>query len=385
MHGGSIRKVWSEAELDEALAGLHAEPETRQDELSRARAALLRAAGDVDDELLPATAPPVKKRPGSWRWIAAAAAAALVSGGGIVATNVFTADDGPDPAAHSALTRGEDALEALHGDDFPIRDDQYRLVTESTWTTHVTKTGLVYQTHEILERWLPPHGRKPIKTRFTGTGEIRWVKGDYQTAMSYGEALPGPSSHVTVDEAKPPRTTTTSPAPPPLKTSEAQPPVPSRDRLPSKSGWTHPTPEFLSELPADPAKLSERLRRDGLWPDGRSPEQPNSAPEMFEMAFNVLRSSQGFGALRVALCKALATMPGIAVESVAGPGGRPAVSFTVALPDQTRTFVVDRATAAVAGNRAVRSNGQDEDWPGTTLFDTTISVVITDDGGPPPG
>lgn len=376
MHGDNIRKVWSEAELDEALAGLHAEPETRQDELSRARAALLRAAGDVEDELLPATAPPVKKRPGSWRWIAAAAAAALVSGGGIVATNALTADDGRHPAAHSTLDRTEDALDALHGDDFPIRDGQYRLVTESTWTTHVTGSGLVYQTHEILERWLPPHSWMPVKTRFTGTGEVRWIKGDYQTAKSRGETLPGPSSHVTLAEGRPPTTTTSPGPPPPVRTSE--------DRLPSESGWTDPTPEFLAELPADPAKLAERLRRDGLWPDGRSPEQLNSTPEMFVMAFNVLRSSQGFGAMRVALCKALARMPGIAVASVATPGGRPAVSFTVELPDRTRTFVVDRATAAVVGNRAVRSTGPDEDWPGLTLFDTTISVAITDDDGPEP-
>ncbi|UUV36059.1 CU044_5270 family protein [Amycolatopsis roodepoortensis] len=379
MHGDNIRKVWSEAELDEALADLHAGPETRRDELSRARAALLRAAGDVEDELLPVAARPVRKRPGSWRWIAAAAAAALVSGGGIVATNVFTSDDGPDPAAHSTVTRGEDAVEGLHGDDFPIRDGQYRLVTESTWTTHVTDKGLVYQTNEILERWLPPHSWMPVKTRFTGTGEIRWIKGDYQTAKSHGETLPGPSSHVTLAEGRPPRTTPQ--VPPPVKTSEPGPP----DRLlPSESGWTDPTPEFLAELPADPAKLSERLRRDGLWPDGRSPEQLNSVPEMFEMAFNVLRSSQGFGAMRVALCTALARMPGIAVASLIAPGGRPAVSFTVALPDRTRTFVVDQATAAVIGNRAVRSNGQDEGWPGLTLFDTSISVVITDDGGPKP-
>ncbi|WP_410647944.1 CU044_5270 family protein [Amycolatopsis sp. cmx-4-54] len=372
--------MWSEAELDEALAGLHAEPRTRQDELARARAALLRAAGEVEDELLPMTAPPVKKRPGSWRWIAAAAAAALVSGGGIVATNVFTAGDGPDPAAHSTVTQGENALDGLHADDSPIRDDQYRLVTESTWTTHVTKAGLVFQTHEIRERWLPPRNWMRIKTRFTGTGEIRWIKGDYQTAMANGVALPGPSSHVTMAEVWPTRTTTTSPVPPPLKTSEAGPP----DRLPSESGWTDPSPEFLAELPADPAKLSDRLRRDGLWPDGRSPEQQNSTPEMFEMAFNVLRSSQGFGEMRVALYKALARIPGITVASVAAPGGRPAVSFTVALPNQTRTFVVDKTTAAVVENRAVRSNGKYEGWPGLTLFDTTISVAITDDDGPEP-
>ncbi|WP_244896130.1 CU044_5270 family protein [Amycolatopsis regifaucium] len=370
--------MWSDAELDEALADLHAEPETRQDELTRARAALLRAAGDVEDEFLPVSVSPVRKRPGSWRWIAAAAAAALVSGGVVVATDVLTGDNGQDTAAHSTLAPGDAELDALHGEDFPLGENQYRLVTESTWTTHVTKTGLAYQTHEILERWLPPHTRLPAKIRSTGTGEIRWIKGDYQTAMTLGEALPGPSTQITTEQASPPRTTTTSEPPAPTKPTLQQP----RSRLPSESGWTNPTTEFLSELPTDPAKLSERLRHDGLWPDGRSPEQPNSPTEMFEMAYNVLRSSQGFGALRVALCKALARMPGITTESVTTPDARPALSFSAVLPNQTRTFIVDQATAAVVGNRAVRSTGDSEGWPGLPLFDTTISVVITDRGGP---
>ncbi|ONF64397.1 CU044_5270 family protein [Amycolatopsis keratiniphila] len=377
MHGDSVRKVWSEAELDEALACLHAEPVTRRDELSRARAALLRAAGEVEDELLPTLTPPARRRPGAWRWIAAAAAAALVSGGGIVATNAFTGGDGPAPADHSVVGPNEAALESLHGDDFPLRDDQYRLVTESTWTTRVTKSGLVYQTHEILERWLPAPGWKPFKSRFTGTGEIRWIKGDYQTAKRNGEALPGPSSSVSVNDGPPPQptaTTTSSPPPPPV--------LPPQDRLPSESGWTHPATDFLKELPIDPGKMADRLRHDGIWPDGRPAELPNSAPEMFEMAFNVLRSSQGFGAQRVALCKALARMPGITLETVTTPDGRPALSYSVTMPDRTRTFIVDRATAAVVGSRAVRSNDIREGWPGLTLFDTTISVVITDDDGP---
>jgi hypothetical protein len=376
--GGSIRKVWSDAELDEALADLHAGPETRQDELTHARAALLRAAGDVGDEFLPVSVSPARKRPGSWRWIAAAAAAALVSGGAIVATNVFTGDNGQDTASYSTLTPGDDVLEALHGDDFPLRANQYRLVTESTWTTHFTKTGLVYQTYEILERWLPSNTRTPAKVRRTATGKIRWIKGDYQTAMTLGERLPAPSTPITTEQAPPPRTTTTSAPPAP----QEPPPLPPRNRLPSESGWTDPTTEFLSDLPTDPVKLSERLRHDGLWPDGRPPEQPNSPPEMFEMAYNVLRSSQGFGALRVALCKALARMPGVAAETVTTADARPALSYSVVLPDQTRTFIVDRATAAVVENRAVRSAGDKEGWPGLALFDTTISVVITDRSGP---
>ncbi|MEV7550412.1 CU044_5270 family protein [Amycolatopsis sp. NPDC089917] len=377
MHGGSIRKVWSEAELDEALADLHAEPGTRQDELARAKAALLRAAGEVEDEPLTAITVPATKRPAAWRWIAAAAAAALVSGGGIVATNAFTGG-GPAPADHAVLAPDDDVLEALHGDNFPLRDDQYRLVTESTWTTRVTKTGLVYQTHEILERWLPVPSWKPTKTRFTGTGEIRWIKGDYKTAQALGEALPGPSSSVTVDNGPPAPTTTISPPPP----TTAPPLLPPRNRLPSESGWTEPTTEFLGELPVDPSKMAERLLHDGIWRDRRPREQPNSPDEMFEMAFNVLRSSQGFGAQRVALCKALAQVSGITGETVTTPDGRRALSYSIVLPNQTRTFLVDVATAAVVGSRAVRPSTPNEEWPGLTLFDTKISVTITNDGGP---
>nr|WP_221472088.1 CU044_5270 family protein [Amycolatopsis umgeniensis] len=365
------------------MAELHAEPETRQDELSRARAALLRAAGEVEEELHPATAPPVKKRPGSWRWIAAAAAAALVSGGGIVATNAFVGEGGQDPAAHSVLAPGDDVLKALRGDNFPLREGQYRLATESTWTTRVTKSGLVYQTHEILERWLGPNTYVPSKARFTGTGEIRWIKGDYQTAKAAGDAIPAPSS-VTWEERPESPSTTTSSIPPPRATTTSVPPpaIPPRDRLPSESGWTDPTTAFLTELPIDPAKMAERIRHDGVWRDGRPAEQPNSPHEMFEMAFNVLRSSQGFGAQRVALCQALARMSGIATESMTTSDGRPALSFSVVLPNQTRTFIVDLATAAVVGSRAVRPHDEKEDWPGLTLFDTKISVVITDVNGP---
>ncbi|WP_145926512.1 CU044_5270 family protein [Amycolatopsis orientalis] len=381
MDDGSVRKVWSEAELDEALADLHAEPEVRQDELSRARAALLRAAGEVEDELVPVAVPPAKKRPGSWRWIAAAAAAALVSGGGIVAANAFTGGDGPDPAAHSITAPGDDVLDALRGDDFPLRVNQYRLVTESTWTTHVTKSGLVYQTHEITERWLSPHTLNLAKKRVTTTGEIRWIKGDYQSAQGLGEALPGPSTSIGVDEI--PAPTTTSQAPPTTTTTGPPPPIPSKAQLRPESGWTNPTVEFLADLPTDPAKMAERLLRDSTWRDDRTPERLDAAHEMFRMAFTVLRSSQGFGAQRVALCKALARMPGITTESTV-TDGRPALSFSVASADQTRTFIVDVATAAVVRNRAVRAR-TDKDWPGLTLFDTAISVVITDAGGPPGG
>lgn len=402
MHDGSIRKVWSDAELDEALADLHSapeksapekhrEPSVRQDELSRAKAALLRAAGEVDEELLPTSEPvrPAKKRPGSWRWIAAAAAAALVSGGVIVATNVFVGNDGQDTAAHPTVVSSDDALNDLRGADLPVSADQYYLVTESVWTTRFgKKSGVIYQTHEIHERWLSPNRREPNRTRFTRTGEIRWVKGDYQTAKSQGEQIPG----VTVEDgwegqsppptggpASAPLTTSTSTrwGTPTTSTKTPEAPSSTQPKMPPLKSWLTPTKPFLTELPTDPAKLLETLRLD-IRTSGRE----DSASELFDIATVLLRAAHGFGDLRVALCKALAMVPGVTLEkNVATPDNRPGISFSVALPDETKTFVADLATAYLARNRAVR-NQPAPDRPALTIFDSTVTVQITDRSGP---
>ncbi len=375
MHGGSIRKVWSDAELDEALADLHSEPDVRQDELARAKASLLRAAGEV--VLLPEAAPPaVKKRPGSWRWIAAAAAAALVSGGGIVATNAFVGEDGQDPAAHSTVAPDMGPLKDLRGSDLPLTGKQYRLSTESSWVTWVgRKSEVIYQTHEITERWLPSDWGFKHLTRFTRTGEIRWIKGDYETAKAQGESIPGAtvstawegSGQRPTDEPASSTTTTSPPPNGPVSTQRDEPP---------RSNWMLLNKEFLEGLPTDPAKLLERLRHESK--DGKE----NTAPKMFDMALGVMRSSHGYSDLRVALCKALANAPGITLETNATTSdNRPAISFSVRDTDQTKTFVVDLATAHVAGYSAAR-NRSDPSFPGLSIHETTVTTQITDREGP---
>ncbi len=414
MSSGTIRQVWSDAELDEALATLHSGPGVRQDELSRTRAALLRAAGDVDDDLLPVTEPdrPAKKRPGSWRWIAAAAAAALVPGAVIVGANVFVVGDSQDTAAHAAHITDDELLSSLRGTDIALRDGQYRLVTDSTWATRYGKDeSVIYQTHEIIEKWNPSDPQKPAKLRFTRTGEIRWLKGDYETAKAHGELIPGatsdvmygfgetpplPTGGVAIGTAgppppslAPPTTTTTNPnrqelpagtTPPPL-----QPPRSESSRNDGRwdGGWAKPSPQFLAGLPTDPAQLLERLRRDdGIRAAGpSSPGQVNSAQEIFEMAYSALRAGYGFGDLRVALCKALAQVPGITLKQDATTAdGRRGLSFSVQLTDQTREIIVAPETATVIANRAIATA---KPLPaGAALFETTTTVAVTDKNGP---
>ncbi len=400
MHGDSIRKVWSEAELDQALADLHPEPETRQDELSRARAALLRAAGEVDDALLPASGPPPKKRPGAWRWVAAAAAAALVPGGVIVATNGFVGNDGQDAAVHATLVPADEVLKGLRGADLPLHAGQYWLSTESTWLTRIgTKSGVVYQTHEVLERWLPADWGIPHRTRTIRTGEIRWLEGDYEKAKSKGDVIPGPRSDLSwegqgrLPTGGPPSaqlSTTTPIAPPysgatttnlppgaPVTTGQKpESPLTSQEGMPPRTTWTAPSKELLDDLPTDPAKLLERLRGDN--PTGRV----NTAPEMFDMAYGVLRSSHGYGDLRVALCKALTKATGITLdENATTSDRRPAISFTVQETDQVKTFVVDLATAHIENYRVARTRS-DLKHPGLSLFETTVTRQVADKDGP---
>ncbi|WP_410655798.1 hypothetical protein [Amycolatopsis sp. lyj-112] len=405
MHDGSIRKVWSDAELDEALADLHSEPEVKQDELSRAKASLLRAAGEVDDELLPASQPvrPAKKRPGSWRWIAAAAAAALVPGGVIVATNVFVGNDGQDTAAHATLAPSGDVLNDLRSEDIPLQKGQYRFITESTWRTQISdKTGLVYQLHEVVEKWLPAKLGKAPKRRFTRTGEIRWIKGDYQLARSLGETIPGAMSEVvygtiandppvfpplpTSGQMTGPATTSSAIVPPAATTTTTTTTTPStpstKKKDPPVADWLNPSTEFLAGLPTDPGQLLERLRLDPTTRAGAPlPGRVNAAPEMYEMAYNVLRAGYGFGALRVALGKALAQIPGITMQPGTTPDGQRVVTFSVTASTQTREMTLDLATANVVRNRVIKVS-RDDGWSGQPLQETTTTMVITDSYGP---
>lgn len=401
MSSGSIRQVWSDAELDEALATLHSGPGVRQDELARTRAALMRAAGEVEDELLPVSEPerPAKKRPGSWRWIAAAAAAALVPGGVVVATNIFV-DNGQDTATHATSVPSGDILNNLRGADLILRDGQFRYMRDSTWTTWFGKNSkVIYQTHEITERWRTSDLRQKSKLRSTRTGEIRWLKGDYATAQAHGDVIPGPRSEVRKDAGdidtfpigpastgNPPpsaqlSTTSSERTPSKPTTSATRPEKPSVNDGRVEDSWVRPSTEFLAGLPTDPAKLLDRLRTGDIPRviGGRPPGSENSAAEIFEMAHSVMRAGYRFGDLRVALCRALAKVPGITVKPDTNTAdGRKGISFSVELTDQTREIVVDPATTFLISNRVVATAKAKSAPAGTVLYETITTVAVTD-------
>ena len=76
----NIRQIWSDGELDAALADLHSDPGP-DDGLAFARASLVAATGTPLDRTPFHQAPPARRKSrGSWRWISVAAAVAAAIG-----------------------------------------------------------------------------------------------------------------------------------------------------------------------------------------------------------------------------------------------------------------------------------------------------------------
>ncbi|GHG38346.1 MULTISPECIES: CU044_5270 family protein [Amycolatopsis] len=306
MREDNVRKIWSEAELDAALADLNSDVE-EDDGLAFARTSLLAAAG-VEE------APPAEpRRAGAWRWLAVAAAVVTLVGGLGVATAVWTPDPEPElsrPAASTDLDR-------------PLAPGEFRYTEMRDWTTQAGP-GFADKVQRRIELWIPadPTGVWHRRTTLTAAGH--WADG------RTGEPLPGP-----VDEYGP---------------GGVFPGHPNFAGM-TRQGWVTPlvnwlSPDaaFVASLVPDREKLRQRLRYDTVEttdPGGGRAHQPGQSLAM-------ARSALGTGLLRpdvrFALLDALAAVPDIVVAPhSATPDGRPATVYFAR--DIGQRLYVDPATA----------------------------------------
>jgi hypothetical protein len=313
----NVRKMWSEAELDAALADLNSDVDEEDDGLAFARASLLTAAGVAE-------APPAEpRRSGTWRWIAVAAAVTALTGGLVVATSVTGRD--PAPVAPAATTPG---LDDLRGVDLPIRPGEFRHTTTSSWS--VIYRGDSKQAAYVgtqTEVWIPAD---PAGT---------WRRHSWMTNTLPGLTVPAPHYE-----------------PVPKHATEESGPGGMfqivRDQykgMKFQGSWDTPTAPFLAALPADVEQLRAQLiGEQSSMGIALHPGRPNSPGQSLQMAWRVLRLGVVRGEVRVALWRALARVPGIVTTpGTRSPDGRIGIGFTA---DGTGgTLVADPATAQLIG------------------------------------
>ncbi|MEA5359167.1 hypothetical protein VA596_06430 [Amycolatopsis sp., V23-08] len=283
----NVRKIWSDAELDAALTDLHSDVGD-DDGLVFARASLLAAAGAEPEE------PPKPRRSGSWRWIAVAAAVVTLAGGFAVAAEVLS--PGAPAPVHPAATAPDL--------DRPLAPGEYHYSRQEYWYPVGNSSHVAYVQQKV-ELWVPAdpagtwHRRRGLTGRVVGhlTDDDRAKIVPMSEADEYGlgGVFPSPGGRPVL--------------------------------------WQTPDARFLESLTPDETALSARLAGTSLYP-----------AEQLRQAASAL--TPGFPAkdVRVALCKALASLGGIQAypDPVQAPDGRQSLAFLA--PSTQDTLYVDPAT-----------------------------------------
>lgn len=389
--GHDVHRVWTEDELDAALADL-ATARTRDDDgaLAGVRAQLTGTVTDArpaGEDVAVLDAPRPRRRPGRRASVlAAAAVTAVVCAVGV--TVVGGGDGGPAPAsaAERVLTDAAKSASAA-GDAVP--PGKYRYVGVRAWYSSEGDVGdgtyfaaLVEQRNET---WVPADDTGVWYFRSTSSGRYRWLAGSESKAEKAG--IVPPERGVSEEKGR---------------CGDYDPP----DGEPSSCanvqvGWNRPRAEWIEGLPRDPERLTERLRDDvGSWPDDGSGE----TADMFSAATSALESGMLPADLRAALYLVLADLPGIRItERVANLDGRTGVAFALPSPGLSRRDVIlDPESGEFIGSRSVLTKHRDGgvvkkregsdggpdltksyfDLPnGTVLEKTAVRTGVVDDHG----
>lgn len=355
--------LWSEDELDTAMAALHAGVRTDDDELERVRTALLAAAtlgvlrpvpgpGETTHGPSTAGARSTRGRPRHRRWIAVAATIAALVAGGVVLETTSIGGNRPSSALAAELNAAADRVVAV---DRPVRPGQYRLIRTYTWEGGSTTTddgrNLAWKEEHLYQTWVPADWTKTWMQRIVYTGRRTWVSGTDADAKKLGLSYIPRGVDVTrarcggfgTDAATACRRT---------------------------GHWSDPTPAWLAGLPRDPWKLYQRLRADSArnqWGDA----------QLFMTASDALRTGLLPADLRAALYRALAYIPGLKItDRAANLEGRVGVAYGMDLDAVRKEVVIDPRTGQFIGERTVGLPGNDRLKPGQAVPDTAVSTTV---------
>ena len=345
-----VHQIWSDDELDRALAALNSAVDTDDAALRAARAELV------------GTAPEAAFHRRHWaRWaLAGAAVVALIAGFLVIQTVPF--GQAP-PAASAAAAELNSAASKIGASDPPVRPGQFRYIGTHAWwmsTTELGQQSFSYLAENLLETWVPADRSQEWLLHRKVTGARKWVQGTEAQARAAGLAVETPGwpegewkarcgDFYAADEGKQPCT------------------------LPGN--WSNPTPPWLAGLPRDPQQLYDRLRAD-------APRNKRGDAELLVYAADALRSGLIPADLRAALYRALARLPGLEItEQVANLDGRKGTAYGISDGDTRQEIIIDPVTGEFIGERETTARDLDGLKAGTVMSYASVTTAVVDRAG----
>lgn len=305
MREDNVRKIWSEAELDAALADLNSDV-GEDDGLAFARTSLLAAAG-VEE------APPAEpRRTGAWRWLAVAAAVVTLVGGLGVAATVWTPDapETSQPAALPDLDR-------------PLAPGEFRYAQKLSWSTEII-FGRPAWVQQKTELWIPADPAGVWHRRTMWTGVVHGLDAKVSQDVKVNLAPKDEFGQGGVFAGDPPTSGVVKP----------------HWNTPLQK-WLQPDAAFVASLVPDRAKLVKRLALDTITPTDTG--RPHSATESLTMVRSVLELGLVPRNVRFALSDAFSDVNSAFVAPGHTPDGRAAT--ILGAKDSGQRLYLDPATA----------------------------------------
>ena len=363
-----VRAMWSEEELDTALATLRSDVDVDIERLALARAGLMSAAADAAPVVEPEpTTEPVVRR---WVvWTATAAAVVLVAAIILVAQQVRSRESQPPASPGELLERA-----AANTSDEPAGPGQYRYIAQHGWGLFSVSTGdremvSASRGETSLKAWVPPDEREDWMLRSTPCANTtRLPDGEPLDPREQEGCNPEPFEDVAPCGAF----------------GYAADPESACTRM---GTWDTPNRLFLDSLPRDPDALRDRLHADfeehlrALR--GSTPPPGYADPEAWVMLFvrGLLTSGLAPADVRAAVYRMLAELPGIEVTdrdvSLDGRGG---VAFGIVVDGVREELVIEPATGEFIGNRSIYLRTKELVPAGTTFY-TSVSTAVVDELG----
>jgi hypothetical protein len=343
----NIRAMWSEDELDKALAALRPAEDPDARAFSRARTELLVAAG-AGEPVAEEEPPPVRPRR-RWGWWAASVGTVTAAVAAVLIVQTVQLEDSLPDAAAGSLNSAADRMRTL-GD--PLGPGQYRYIATHAWWM-AESSDFAYLAENLLETWVPADERQDWLWRRDVTGARKWVTGSEEELRAEGYPI---------DDLSWPEGEWRAPCGDWYAEDE------DREPCTMPGSWQTPNAEFMASLPRDPDALYARLLKD-VGDRGET--------HVFTYVADLLRSGLAPDDLRAALYRALAKVPGLEItEQVANLDGQKGTAYGVSDHGIRYDLVIDPATGQFIGERQIAEEGFESVPAGTVITYTSVTTAM---------